>query len=93
MKLKANTSHPTHKKLQRLIGFLHNAKLNIEWVDGVLKVSDYELNVAFDLLDKHNNAPMSELPPLFDHKLVRDKCKNSLCKCSYCSGRVNRGKR
>ena len=84
LKLKANPSHPTYKKLERVIGLLENINLEFDWTDGVLKVRDTEYNVTFDLVELDEGKPMGDMPPLFQYKLVRDKLPNRYCKCRHC---------
>lgn len=87
LRLKANSTHPTYKKVERLIGLLENAKLELEWVDGSLKVRDVELCVTFDLVredEQCDGEPISDLPPTFEYKLTREKMPNKYCKCRHC---------
>ncbi len=84
LKLKANQSHPTAKKLERVIGLLENINLEFDWTDGVLKIRDTEFNVTFDLVDLDEGKPMGDMPPLFQYKLIRDKIPNRYCKCRHC---------
>jgi hypothetical protein len=83
-KLKANASHPTFKKLERIIGLLEHCQINLEWVDGKLKIRDGELAVSFDVVDVDDNAALTELPPLFAYKLTRHKKANPHCRCRHC---------
>lgn len=88
LRLKANSSHPTFKKVQRLIGLLENAQLELEWVDGCLKVRDVEYCVTFDLVredEQCDGDPINDLPPTFEYKLTRDKIPNKYCKCIHCN--------
>lgn len=84
LRLKANSTHPTHKKLERVIGLLENIQLDFEWVDGVLKVRDHEFAVSFDYVDQDEGKPMGDLPPTFAYKLTRDKIPNKYCQCRHC---------
>jgi len=88
LKLKANPSHPTYKKLERVIGLLDNAKLELEWVDGTLKIRDTEYCVTFDLVREDDNSPQSDLPPTFEYKLTREKIPNKYCKCRHCNPNI-----
>lgn len=83
-RLMANKCHPTFKKIKNLIDFLDKAQLEIECVDGGLRIRDYELCVSYDLVSEHDNAIQTDLPPLFAFKLTRELSKNKHCKCSYC---------
>jgi len=84
LKLKANPEHPTYKKVERLIGFLENIKLDLEWVDGKLKIRDQEFCVTFDCVSKDDNKPQTDMPPVFEFKLTREKSPNKYCKCRHC---------
>ncbi len=84
LRLKANPEHPTYKKVQRLIGLLENIKVELEWVDGFLKIRDHEFCVTFDLVTE-DDRPQSDMPPIFDYKLTREKAPNQYCKCRHCN--------
>jgi len=84
LRLKANPEHPTSKKVERLIGLLENIQLDLEWVDGVLKVRDNEFCVTFDLVSKDDDRPQNDMPPTFEYKLTREKIPNKYCKCRHC---------
>lgn len=84
LRLKANPSHPTYRKVERLIAFLQHIKLDMEWVDGVIKVRDQELCVAYDLVTLDGDRPQTDMPPTFEHKLTREKEPNKYCKCRHC---------
>jgi hypothetical protein len=85
LRLKANKCHPTSRKLERVIDFLEHIKLDFEWVEGVLKVRDHQFACSFDLVREDDGKPMSDLPPVFEYKLTRDKIPNKYCKCSHCN--------
>lgn len=84
LRLRANPSHPTYQKLEKVITFLEHINLDFEWVDGVLKVRDHEFAVSFDYVSEDDGTPMSDLPPTFAHKLTREKIPNRHCKCRHC---------
>jgi hypothetical protein len=83
LRLKANPEHPTYKKVERLIGLLENIKLELEWVDGVIKIRDTEYCVAFDFVTD-DDRPQTDMPPTFEYKLTREKAPNRYCKCRHC---------
>jgi hypothetical protein len=83
-KLKANESHPTFKKLERVIGLLDNIQLELEWIDGGVRVRDNALGVCFELVDKDDGFAMTSVPPMFEWKMIRDKIPNVNCKCRNC---------
>lgn len=85
LRLVANPEHPTYKKVERLIGLLENMKLDLEWVDGELKVRDQEFAVTFDLVTIDDGRPQNDLPPFFEYKLTREKIPNKNCKCRHCN--------
>lgn len=85
LKLKANPTHPTYRKVERLIAFLEHIKLDMEWVDGALKIRDQEFCVAYDLVTDDGDRPQTDMPPTFEFKLIRDKEPNKYCQCRYCN--------
>lgn len=91
-KLRANPSHPTFKKLERLIGLLEHVKINFEWVDGRLKIRDSEFAVSFDLVDESEDTGLTQLPPLFAYKLTRDNQINKYCECRNCNPHFDKDK-
>lgn len=82
-RLKANESHPTFKKINKLFEFLGENSLDLEWIDGGIKIKDYQHAVTFDLVDE-DNIKINYVPPLFEHKLTRENIKNKHCKCIHC---------
>lgn len=84
IRLKANPEHPTYKKVERLIGLLEKVQLNLDWVDGALKIHDNEFCVIFDLVGKHDDVPQTDMPPTFEYKLTREKLPSKFCKCRFC---------
>ena len=84
-RLRANPTHPTYKKMERIMGLLEHCQINFEWVDGKLKIRDNEFAVSFDVVEIEEGFPITELPPLFAHKLVRDKVPNKYCVCIHCN--------
>lgn len=87
LRLKANPSHPTYQKVALLIEFLEKANLELEWVEGALKVRDTKYCVAFDLVrqdEQCDGEPISDLPPTFEYKLTREKMPNKYCRCRHC---------
>lgn len=84
LRLKANPSHPTYKKVECLINLLETAQLELEWVDGYIKIRDVELCTVFDLVREDDGAPQTDMPPTFEYKLTRDKIPNKYCKCIHC---------
>lgn len=84
LRLKANPEHPTFKKVERLIGLLEKIHLELEWVDGNLKIRDTEFCVTYDLVTQEDDKPQSDMPPVFEYKLTREKMPNKYCKCRHC---------
>lgn len=84
LRLKANPSHPTYKKIQRIIGLLENVQITLEWINGKLKIRDHEYGVSFDVVDIDTNKPLDDMPPLFEFKLTRNKIPIRNCRCVYC---------
>ena len=89
LRLKANPEHPTFKKVERLIGLLENIQLELEWVDGALKIRDTEYCVTFDLVTQEDDRPQTDMPPTFEYKLTREKAPNKYCKCRHCDPNYN----
>lgn len=83
-RLKANPEHPTFKKLKRIIELLEKIQLNLEWIDGKLKIHDQEFCVTFDLVIDDNNEPQNDIPPTFEYKLTRENKPNKYCLCRHC---------
>ncbi len=90
-RLRANPSHPTSKKIERIIGLLENVKLDLYWFNGKLRVRDNEFGVSFDLIDESENTSLTEMPPLAAYKLTRDKKINKYCECRYCNPDFDKG--
>lgn len=84
LKLKANPEHPTYKKLEWIIAFLESIKVEFEWIDKRLVIRDNQHAVFFDVVHNDSGDPITDLPPIFDYKLVRDKVPNKFCKCVHC---------
>lgn len=84
LRLKANPEHPTYRKVERLIAFLEHIKLDMEWVNGALKIRDQEFCVAYDLVTADDGRVQTDMPPTFEFKLTRDKEPNKYCKCRHC---------
>jgi hypothetical protein len=82
-KLKATMAHPTSKKIARIITFLEAIQVELELVNGCIKVRDHEFAVSFDLCQE-DNEPITSMPPLFDYKLTREKAINKYCHCRHC---------
>ena len=90
LKLRANPSHPTSQKLERVIQLMETLNLEIEFINDRLVIHDHDMNVCFDFLDADDNKNILELPPLFVYKLVRDKEPNPLCECRHCNPNFER---
>lgn len=84
LRLKANPEHPTYRKVQRIIELLEKIQLEVECVDGALKIRDYEFCVVYDLVNVADDTPQTDMPPTFEYKLTRDKFPNKYCKCRHC---------
>lgn len=83
--LRANQTHPTYKKMERIIGLLEHCQINFEWVNGKLKIRDSEYAVSFDVVEEEEGNPLTEVPPLYAYKLVRGKSPNKYCECIHCN--------
>lgn len=82
--LKATLHHPTSKKISKVISFLEAIKLELEWVDGVVKIRDHEFGVSFDLVHNDGRGSITDVPPTFEYKLLRVAAANKYCNCKYC---------